>query len=50
MEEIKGWWAWANAVWAAKATGRQEDLANARASERARRSQANVFKTLWMNI
>ena len=40
IEEIKGWWAWANAMWAAKATQRQEDLANARASERARTSQA----------
>ena len=36
IEEIEGWWAWANAMWAAKATERQEDLANAR----ARRSQA----------
>jgi hypothetical protein len=36
IEEIKGWWAWANAMWATKATERQEDLANAR----ARRSQA----------
>ena len=40
IEEMEGWWAWANAMWAAKATQRQEDLANARASERARTSQA----------
>ena len=35
IEEIEGWWAWANAMWAARATQRQEDLANARASEMA---------------